>query len=478
MADFTHKPLIFVDKHIRLNSCILHRILDRKIMKRIVLFGAGKSAYVLIKYLADYAQAKGWQLVICDKEIENVRIKFPLCNAIKLVELDVQNEPQRREHIETADIVISMLPSHLHFLIALDCKDLCKHLLTASYIDDKILPFAKEIEDKNLIFLYEMGLDPGIDHMSAMAIIHKIKNSGGTITSFSSHCGGLVAPESDNNPWHYKISWNPRNVVLAGKDGAVYKEKNRFVTVPYSMVFRNGKEVFIEGIGKLGWYPNRDSSNYIKNYKLEEASTFLRTTLRFPSFNRGWSKLINIGLTSIDDFQLIKDCKTYADWFKVKTKPYTENEVKWNSYLHMYITDPFKSEFDRQIAFLGLQRGELIEEPFNCSADILQHLMERKMALAENDHDMIVMLHEIEYNISGQRFKLSSNLVYKGKDSKETAMATTVGLPLGIAAKMILEGKIVEKGLKIPTAEEIYRPVMDALQEFGIVFTEKTEEIN
>ena len=443
-------------------------------MKHILLFGAGKSATSLIKYLIKICIENAWKLTICDQDVELIKIKTENAEVATAVSLNVQIENDRIKMIQTADLVISMLPAHLHFLIALDCKNEGKNLLTASYIDDKILPFREELINKNLLFLYEMGLDPGIDHMSAMQIINNIHRDGGKIKSFKSHCGGLVAPESDTNPWHYKISWNPRNVVLAGKDGASYKQNSKNISIPYSEIFRNNKTIDIPGLGNLAWYPNRNSESYIDLYQLHETETFVRTTLRYPSFCRGWSKLINIGLTSLDDYLQIKECKTYEEWFKTKISRFTNNETSWNNYLHMYITDPYKAEFDKQMSFLGLQSKDNIEIDFKCSADILQYLIENKLRLQPEDKDMIVMVHEIEFEKEGKLYKTTSSLIVKGQDAMETAMSKTVGLPLGIAAKLILEGKLKEKGLLIPISQNIYEPVLKELSTNGIEFEEST----
>ena len=444
-------------------------------MKEIVLFGAGKSASSLIKYLSVLCSEKHWHLTVCDQNLEALKKKVSESEFVSVKEVNVEDQEHRASTIIPADIVISMVPAFLHFIIAEECLTQGKNLLTASYIDEASKSLAERIKAKGLLFLYEMGLDPGIDHMSAMRIIDEIKLKGGEIRSFKSHCGGLVAPESDDNPWHYKVSWNTRNIVLAGKDGAVYKENGKNVEIPYSGshgIFRNNQIVNIESLPDLGWYANRNSLSYIDIYNLPEASTFIRTTLRYPSFNRGWGKLVNMGLTSTDDFNLIKDCKSYFEWFTVKMKPYSENETSWNSYLHLYVTDPNKGEFDKQIAFLGLQSKEVIPISFTCSADIMQDILEKKLSLKPEDRDMVVMLHEFEYSLNNVVNKLSSSLIVKGDNAVDTAMAKTVGLPLGIATKLILEGAVNETGLHIPIIKEIYGPVLEELEVNGIRFVE------
>ncbi len=442
-------------------------------MKRILIFGAGKSATSLIEYLVKQAAEYNWEVFVCDADIALAKLKTGNAENAKAVSIDVKNDEERIGLIQQADIVISMLPPALHFLIAKDCVANNKNLLTASYVDDNIKSLKNEIENKGLLFLCEMGLDPGIDHMSAMQMISGIKQKGGKITSFISHCGGLIAPESDNNPWHYKITWNPRNIVLAGKDGAEYRKENAAVKISYKDIFKSCPAINLPDTYPLCWYPNRDSLDYTTLYNLQEATTFIRTTLRHPAFCRGWNKFVNISLTATDDYELIKDCKTFADWFKVKTAPFTENDEDWNNYLQLYLTDPYKNEFDEQMNYLGLQSNQPLPLYFTCSADILQSMLENKLAIQPQDKDMIIMLHELEYVIDGVAQKITATLMVKGEDNLRTAMSKTVGLPLGIATKLILQHKIQLKGLHIPVSAEIYEPVLAELEQNGIKFIEQ-----
>jgi saccharopine dehydrogenase-like NADP-dependent oxidoreductase len=227
-------------------------------MKSIVVFGAGKSATCLIDYLSKICEQRQWTLTIGDADSEALNKKLVKSPAVNAVQLNVENSTERNALIRKADLVISLLPPSLHILIALDCVTNSKNLLTASYVDDEIKKLAERIEEKKLFFLCEMGLDPGIDHMSSMRIIHRIKDAGGKISVFRSHTGGLVAPESDDNPWHYKISWNPANIVKAGAAGAVFKESGKVKKVEYKNIFKNPGIVEINPIGNYAWYPNRD----------------------------------------------------------------------------------------------------------------------------------------------------------------------------------------------------------------------------
>ena len=295
-------------------------------MKTIVLIGAGKSATVLIDYLIAEAEINNWKFIIADSNREQILLKTNNSKFAEAVQLDVTNEVQRSKLIQRAHVVISMMPPGLHFLVAKDCVEYRKHLLTASYLDDKMKSLQDEISNRKLLFICEMGLDPGIDHMSAMKIIDGIKENGGSITSFKSHCGGLVAPESDDNPWHYKISWNPRNIVMAGQAGAVYKENNEIKNISYTNLFDCSNEIAFDGLEGLAFYPNRDSLSYIPTYKLPDTETFIRTTLRHVDFFKGWNAVVHAGLTneteSIDVTGL-----TYAKW-SVPILPFVANDNK------------------------------------------------------------------------------------------------------------------------------------------------------
>lgn len=427
-------------------------------MKHILLFGAGKSATVLIDYLKQTANEKKWRVTVADMNLAAVQSKVGDDAWVKAVGVSIENEAERMALIKDADVVISLLPPALHYFVAMDCLAAGKHLMTASYVDERIKALAGEIEKKGILFLCEMGLDPGIDHMSAMQLIHRIKQEGGRIRSFLSHCGGLVAPESDDTPWHYKISWNPRNVVLAGKAGAVYREKSGVRSLEYEELFVDCNEVTVDGIGKLAYYPNRDSLSYIPVYGLEETETFVRTTLRHPDFCKGWNRILQLGLT--DEITMVDtDGLSVSAFFKQ----------------HFHAKNLFIDAdelLQRQFLFLGLEDQSLINKGVCSMADVLQFIIEKKWVLHEHDKDMIVMMHEIGYEVNGEWSMVNSTLVVKGEDNLRTAMAKTVGLPLGIAATLLLEGKIKETGLHIPIIPGIYEPVLASLANHGIVFKE------
>jgi saccharopine dehydrogenase-like NADP-dependent oxidoreductase len=503
-------------------------------MKNILLFGAGKSATVLIDYLKTIAQENQWNVTIADVNLDTITQKIGGHKNLTAVALDIENTPIRNSLIANADIVISLMPPHLHFLIAQDCLQLSKNMLTASYIDEATNALNNEAKNKGILFLYEMGLDPGIDHMSAMKLINEIKENGGKITSFISHCGGLVAPQSDDNCWHYKISWNPKNVVMAGKAGATFLEKLKQEKIEYNNLFDTSKLVAINDNEQLAFYANRDSLGYIKTYNLEGIETFIRTTLRHPEFIFGWKNIIDLKLTNEDKIydtnglSLANFYKQHFDkngcnnWLdemlmqklnnaketmeklmqilEIEEETLQNGEaaqqqimmVDQNGTLNTIEVNEVKDQAAtyvadsmneanlsvQQLVFLGLDDNETIINKGLCSAcDVLQFALEQKLVLQPHDKDMIIMLHEIEFWQQNKKYKTTSLLKVIGNNSTHTAMAKTVGLPLGIAVKLILEGAIKETGLHIPIQPNIYNLVLEELAKHNIIFEEKTIEL-
>jgi saccharopine dehydrogenase-like NADP-dependent oxidoreductase len=503
-------------------------------MKAILLFGAGKSATILIDYLLENAIIENWKVVIVDADLKLAQSKIGHSQRANAVSFDINNGKEREKHIRHADIVISLLPPALHFLVAKDCLKHYKNLLTASYVDEQIQNLKTEIQNRQLLFLCEMGLDPGIDHMSAMKIIDGVHAKGGHISSFRSHCGGLVAPESDDNPWHYKLTWNSRNIVLAGKAGAHYKENGVEKKLSYEELFADERVVEIPGIGYLSWYPNRDSLSYTSLYGLKDIQTFIRTTLRHPDFMYGWKNILELKLTDeipkyetndktlLEVFKEHMDKNGFGEWLNQKlserfaeTKGLMENLMKLveaeneaseegekipeafmaadeKGNLEEIAIDDVKNKAAafvahkmheanltlKQLFFLGLDdKDTLVNKGFCSPADILQFAMEKKLSLRPYDKDMVVMLHEIKFRVGSRESEVRSSLVVKGENNLRTAMAKTVGLPLGIAARLILNGQIKLTGLHIPTAKEIYEPVLKELEQHEVKFHEVETQI-
>ncbi len=461
-------------------------------MYTIVLFGAGKSATVLIGYLKKLAADKYCKIIVADADLAAIQTKLGSQESAEAVRLDISQEKERRELIRVADVIISLLPPGLHGILAKDCLLLRRHLLTASYISDELKKLEPEILQQKLLFLCEMGLDPGIDHMSAMRLIHQIQRNQGKIRVFRSHCGGLVAPESDDNPWHYKISWNSRNVVLAGKAGADYQINGKRIHQDYLSLFDNNPQIKVPGIGTLAYYPNRDSLSYADRYRLHDTDTFIRTTLRHPDFCKGWKFLIELGLTN-EEKKYATDGLTVARFFKqyfeeIGSRAFSKGVTgnfslpgsakEFSLLFSNFLGTDSLQDADlllEQLRYLGIADEDTFINKGLCSAaDILQRILETKLLLRPDDRDMVVMVHEIEYETGSKVSRIVSRLVVRGTDALHTAMAKTVGLPLGIAAKLILENKIQERGLLIPVLPAIYLPVLQELESQGIRFEETT----
>lgn len=441
-------------------------------MKNILLFGAGKSATCLIDYLLANAPRQKWHVTVADNDLMLIKSKIGKSYYATPAAIDIKDQAERQQLIQETDLVISLLPPALHITIAKDCLRFSKNLLTASYIDPEIRKLEKDIEKAGLLFMCEMGLDPGIDHMSAMKLIHSIEKKGGQIFSFKSYCGGLVSPESNDNPWQYKISWNSRNIVLAGTSGAIYREKGKVKEVGYAQLFDQSKTVQIPGLGKLAYYPNRDSLSYVDVYSLGNIPTFMRATLRYPDFCEGWNALVKLGLT--DDAQKMDTTNMpYFKWAAQHVK--VDKQLSHEENIAKFLGVSSKSKLIRQLKFLGILNGDLINQGEQTSAGVLQHVLDVRLKMEPSDKDMIVMLHEIEFERRNMATKLHSYMIVQGEDNLRTAMAKTVGLPLGIMAKLLLSGNLQLKGLHVPVMPEVYNPVLRELEEHDIRFEESFE---
>jgi saccharopine dehydrogenase-like NADP-dependent oxidoreductase len=440
-------------------------------MSKILIIGAGRSSSSLIDYFLSNAKTHSWHITIADANKKAVESKISNYKELATaVEFDVQNTELREQLIGRADFVISMLPAFMHGDVARDCVRLGKHLATASYVSQDMRDLDVEARQKNLLLLNECGLDPGIDHASAMKVIHEIQEKGGTITGFKSFCGGLVAPESNDNPWGYKFSWNPRNVVLAGQGTAQFIENNKLKFIPYNRIYTQIETIEVEGYGKFDAYANRDSISYKKPYGLTNTETMLRGTLRMPGYCKAWNVFVKLGLT--DDTYKIHgaDLLTYTDLLESFLP---EGKLSVKEKLIAFMGADMDAEVMNKLEYLELFSNKPIKLKEGSPAELLQNLLEEKWLLKPGDKDMIVMQHQFEYELAGERKKLNSSLVVIGDDEVHTAMAKTVGLPLAISIKNFLTGKFKLYGVQIPTVKEIYEPMLTELETLGVVFVEK-----
>ena len=441
-------------------------------MKRILVLGAGLSSSSLIKYLLEKSVHYNWQIRVVDRDIDLVKSKIDgHVNGIPMA-FNALDAEERRPEIKKSDLVISMLPARFHPEVARDCIDLKTDLITPSYISAEMKNLDREAKDAGIVIMNEIGVDPGIDHMSAMKIIDAVKGKGGKLTSFKSFCGGLIAPESDNNPWNYKFTWNPRNVVLAGQGGsACFIRNNEYKYIPYNRLFNRLDHIQIDGYGDFVGYANRDSLSYRSIYGIEDIPTIFRGTLRRPGFCQAWNVFIELGITDDNyEMQISKGLtpRSFINAFLPYDKSKTV-EDKFKDFLgedRLHLFDKFE--------WLGIFNREPIFDLEKATpAQLLQEILVRKLSLDHGDKDMLVMVHEFEYELNGEQYRVESHMVNIGEDQLYTSMSNTVGLPAAICAKMILKGEVKERGVTLPIKPELYNPILNELEEFDIKFIEK-----
>ena len=441
-------------------------------MRHILVIGAGRSASSLIKYLLDHSEKEQLHITIGDLSKELALQKTKNHKNATAIAFDVFNEEQRKAEIQKATIVISMLPAHLHIEVAKDCVAYKKHMVTASYISPAMQELDETAKANELIFMNEIGLDPGIDHMSAMKIMDEIKSKGGKIILFESFCGGLVAPESDTNLWNYKFTWNPRNVVLAGQGGAAkFIQEGTYKYIPYHKLFRRTEFLEVEGFGRFEAYANRDSLKYREVYGLDAVDTCYRGTIRRVGFSKAWDVFVQLGMT--DDTYIIDDSENMSNRDFVNLfLPYHPTDSVEIKFRHQLKIDQDDVIWDKLME-LDLFSKSVVPGLKNATpAQMLEKILSYKWTLQSEDKDMIVMYHKIGYEINGEQKQIDATMVCLGDDQTYTAMAKTVGLPVAIAALKILNGEITTSGVQLPTAKEVYLPILEELENYGVVFKE------
>ncbi|MBN8676919.1 MAG: saccharopine dehydrogenase NADP-binding domain-containing protein [Chitinophagales bacterium] len=443
-------------------------------MKNLLIIGAGRSATALIQYILGQAKQHNFYVTVSDADIELARKKVNDHTHGRAIWLDASKPNDRREIIARHDVVVSLLPPQMHLEVAQDCISLGKHMVTASYVSKQVFRLGDEARQRALVFMNEIGLDPGIDHMSAMQRIHQIKALGGKITAFYSYTGGLVAPESDDNPWHYKFSWNPRNVVLAGQGTAQFLEDGKLKYIPYRRLFRQYRLVDIPAMGQWEVYANRDSLLYREAYGLQNIRTLFRGTIRHRGFCDAWNALVRIGLTDATFPIVNSDQLTYHDLMEAFLGISQHTGSVKDRIAKMIEVEP-ESDVMQKLEWLGLFSKKRIKVKDATPALILENLLLEKWALGTQDKDMVIMQHVFEYELQRKKKKLTSTLVMKGADSADTAMSRLVGLPLGIFVKLLMLGKISTTGVNIPTMPEVYEPVLTELEDYGVKFVEQED---
>ena len=445
-------------------------------MKSILLLGAGMSSSSLIRYCLQQAEKYDWQLRVCDQNIDLVRKKLGGHPRGFALNFDALNSEARRPEIEKADLVVSMLPARFHVDVAKDCISLRTSVITPSYVSPEMNALHEEAKEAGVLIMNEIGVDPGIDHMSACKIMDEIREKGAEITSFKSFCGGLIAPESDNNPWNYKFTWNPRNVVLAGQGtAAAFIKNNQYKYIPYNQLFERIDRIEIDGYGVFEGYANRNSLSYRPVYKLETIPTIYRGTLRREGFCKAWNVFVSLGMT--DDSYVIEASESLTPRTFLNTfLPYSVNESIEEKFERLYAKGD--KDIYHKFEWLGFFKNDEMIGLVNATpAQLLEKILVDKWGLEEGDKDMLVMHHEFEYLLEGKKHQILSSMVNIGENQIFTSMSNTVGLPVAICAKMILNNEISLKGVQVPVMKEVYQPILNELENYGITFVETQKEI-
>ncbi|NIM57595.1 MAG: saccharopine dehydrogenase [Candidatus Aminicenantes bacterium] len=440
-------------------------------MKKILILGAGLVARPLVRYLLDQPD---FEVEVASRTVSKAVKLIDNHPQGKASELNLKNEEGLKDEISKADLVISMVPYTFHPKVAKYCIDHKKHMVTTSYVSEVMHNLDTEAKGAGILILNEVGLDPGIDHMEAMRIIHEVEEKEGEITSFTSYCGGLPAPEANTNPFGYKFSWSPIGVLLAGKNSAQYLKDGQQIFIPPQDLFDNYLMINIEGLGEFEGYPNRDSLPYIELYGIKSTKTMLRGTLR----NKGWcstiKKIVDLGLLEEEE----KDWTglTYKGFLRKLMNDPEEEDIKKALAAHLNIEE--NSDIIQRFEWLGLLGDESLPSEKDSALNILGTKMLEKLQYEEGERDMIILQHQFIASYPGdKKEKITSTLIDFGIPDGDTSMARTVGLPAAISTKLILEGKIEKTGVHIPVQPEIYIPILKELKELGIAFKEKKEEM-
>ncbi|KAA1243184.1 saccharopine dehydrogenase family protein [Aquimarina sp. RZ0] len=442
-------------------------------MRKILVIGAGKSTAVLIKYFQDKSIAEDLHIIIGDISIENAKKLTEDHPHTHAMQLDVFDVDTRKEAIRNADIVVSMLPARFHIEVAKDCLYYKKSMVTASYISKEMQELNTKVKESGLVFMNEIGVDPGIDHMSAMQVIDRIRNQGGKIILFESFTGGLVSPESDTNLWNYKFTWNPRNVVVAGQGSAAeFLQEGAYKYIPYHKLFRRTEFLEIDGYDRFEAYANRNSLKYQSIYGLDDVLTLYRGTIRRVGFSKAWNIFVQLGMTADDYILANSENMSYRDFTNsfLAYSPTDSVELKLRHYLKIDQDDII---WDKLIELDIFNPDKKTGIPNATPAQMLQKILLDKWTLDKGDKDMIVMYHKFGYELDGERKQIDATMVSIGKDQTYTAMARTVGLPVAMATLRILNKQITTPGVQIPIRPEVYTPILEELEEYGIIFKEK-----
>ena len=441
-------------------------------MKNVLVLGAGLVSKPGVTYLL---KQKNISVTVASRTVSKAENLIKGFTNGKAIQLNVENEEQLAQLIKANDIIVSLLPWVHHLKVAKLCLKHSKHMATTSYVSDDMKKLDDEAKSKNLLFLNEIGVDPGIDHMSAMKIIDEVYEKGGKVVHFYSYCGGLPAPEDNDNLFGYKFSWSPKGVVLASRNSAKFLENGKLVEIEGKDLFLNYRIEEIKGLGKFEVYPNRNSLPYKDLYNLKDAQTVMRGTYR----NLGWcdtlKKMVDLGLINEDKQNNLKGInyrKMMADMVGAKDDANLEKKVAEKLKLDR------NSEVIKRFEWLGLFSDKKVPD-FDNRLDILSELLQEKLVFKNKEKDMLILQHKFTVeNADKSKDLITSTLIDFGEALKESSMARTVSLPLAIGVRFMAEGKFNLTGVQIPIHKQIYEPVLKELETLGIKMDEKKYKLN
>lgn len=446
-------------------------------MKNILVIGAGRSSTAVINYLLEQAKTHQWFVTVADAKPEQALKKVNNHPNGRGTWLEVLNPNDRKDIMMRADVVVSLLPPQLHYRVARDCIKYNKKLVTNAYINRDLYRLNPEVINAPLFFMGEMGLDPGLDYFSAQKLVNEVREKGGKITSLRSFAGGLMDSPSDN-PWKYKFSWNPRNMILSGQGISQYQIKGKYKYMSYDRLFKNPIPVEVPELGEMESYANRDSLLFREEYGLDNIPTLKRSTLRQKGFCEAWDALIRLGLTD-DTYPILESDKmTYRDLLEAYLVGLQDGNTSLKDRIAQALGEEINSSVMERLDWLGLFDRRKINLKRATPARILGKLLEEKWKLGPEDRDMVVMMNVVKYRLKGKNYKHTNYMILKGEgEGEDTAMSKVIGLPVGICVRLLMEGKIPEKGIQVPITKEFYEPALEELKKYGIEFKDKIEII-
>jgi len=434
-------------------------------MKRILILGAGLVSRPIVHYLTNLDDT---QVTVATRTVAKADALVAGRSRGRAMALDVvRDEAGLEKQIIESDIAVSLLPATEHFRVARLCLKHGKMMATTSYISPEMKALDADVRSAGLTFINECGVDPGLDHMSAMRVIHEVAARGGTVESFRSYCGGLPAPEANTNPLGYKFSWAPRGVLTAATNPARYRQDGKIVELPGDELFRKPEIVDIPGAGTFEGYPNRDSLPYATMYGLESAATMFRGTLRNPGHCETWYQWVHLGLFS-QEIRPELSGMTYRDFMcDIAGDEDPRRGLARKTRL------PENAPFIEKLAWLGMFETDPVPLDEGGNIDVMAARMKEKCQFAPGERDMLVMQHEFVIDTAGQKERRISSLVDYGIPGGDSSMARTVSLPVAIATRMIVDGIINERGVIAPILPAIYTPILEELERLGIAFKEQ-----